>query len=108
VCYADSTGGIHKLCGPNPYSLNRCDTLAFELNKHIKLKNIDSVYFIFTYAPSNPINTHKHPPMLGEDSLYWTRSNFNDLINAFRTVDTRLNYANVGIWHCEGPIKNWK
>tara|TARA_R110002110_G_C13417708_1_gene714186 strand:+ start:343 stop:1305 length:963 start_codon:yes stop_codon:yes gene_type:complete len=107
VCYADSTGGIHELCKSNPYSLKRCDTLAFEFNKHIKLKSLDNVYFIFTYAPSNPINTHEHPPMFGEDALYWSRSNFNDFVNVFRTVDTRLNKANVGIWHCESPIKKW-
>jgi len=85
VCYSNSTGGIWDLCGPNPYSLSRCDTLAYQFNKHIKLSNQDSVSFIFTYAPSKPVNTQQDPPMFGEDSLYWSRSNYDDFIKSFRS-----------------------
>jgi len=106
VCYADSTGGIWDLCGPNPYSLPRCDTLAYQFNKHIKLLNQDSVSFIFTYAPSKPVNTHTNPPMFGEDSLYWSRSNYDDFIKSFRS-NKGLSNSSVGIWHCESPLSKW-
>lgn len=106
-CNAPNGLGTH-LAGPNKYSTARITELVKDMEialNHWKFPITDSVCFTFTYAKGK--SPHVDAPMFGEDSLYWTEPQFNEFVNVFRTVDTRLNKANVGVWHCESPIKKW-
>ena len=102
-----SPSGLNtRLSGPNKYSASRISELVKDMKivlSHWKFPITDSVCFTFTYAKSKSL--HADAPMFGEDSLYWTKSQFNEFIEAFIG---KTSCSNVGIWHCESPIEKWK
>jgi hypothetical protein len=93
------------LSGPNKYSTARVITLVIDMTEIMDSFNFpvtDKVCFTFTYAKGKC--SHADAPMFGEDSTYWTESQFMEFITAFRN---KTNCASVGIWHCESPFKEW-
>jgi hypothetical protein len=71
---------------------------------HWKFPVTSKVCVTFTYAPAPTSKPHIDAPMFGEDSLYWTKSQFEEFITEFKK---KVTTGDVGIWHCESPIKNW-